>query len=186
MNRTPPSRPRPRPQVPTHPLPTHTPPKPHPYPHPQPYSSPPNRRPMPVWQEFMLGAAMPPETELTVEEIVNAMGFDGYHDGVNYLNAVCVIVLQKAKGFFESSLSKLKLRLIHVMSRCVARMLGDGRPWRYPRWAQAPSTFRPKIPAAKPGFRSQPQSQASDPSLAQYHPGRAAHSQPLDVALLSG
>eukprot|EP00966_Prymnesium_polylepis_P273934 6328152-Prymnesium_polylepis.2 len=28
-------------------------------------------------QEFLLGAADPPESELTVEEIVNAMGFDG-------------------------------------------------------------------------------------------------------------
>lgn len=54
-------------------------------------------------QEFAMGAAEVPDAELTVEEIVNAMGFDGYHDGVNYLRAVCIIVLQRAKGFFEVS-----------------------------------------------------------------------------------
>ena len=64
-------------------------------------------------QEFMLGASDEPEEELSVEEIVNAMGFDGYHDGVNYMRAVCVIVLQKARGFFELSLSKLRSRLLH-------------------------------------------------------------------------
>ncbi|KAL1524583.1 hypothetical protein AB1Y20_019473 [Prymnesium parvum] len=68
-------------------------------------------------REFAIGAAEVPEAELTVEEIVNAMGFDGYHDGVNYLRAVCIIVLQRAKGFFEGNLRKLRLRLIHVMSR---------------------------------------------------------------------
>lgn len=52
-------------------------------------------------REFSFGAVEVPDAELTVEEIVNAMGFDGYHDGVNYLRAVCIIVLQRAKGFFE-------------------------------------------------------------------------------------
>ena len=35
------------------------------------------------------------------------------------MRAVCVIVLQKARGFFEANLAKLQLRLMHVMSRMV-------------------------------------------------------------------
>ena len=46
-----------------------------------------------------------------MEEIVNAVGFDGYHDGVNYMRAVCVVVLRRAKGFFDANL-QLKLRLL--------------------------------------------------------------------------
>eukprot|EP00966_Prymnesium_polylepis_P273933 6328152-Prymnesium_polylepis.1 len=42
-----------------------------------------------------------------------------YHDGVNYMRAVCVLVLHKARGYFEASLSKLRLRLLHVMGRMV-------------------------------------------------------------------
>ena len=68
-------------------------------------------------QEFMLGAAQRPDEEVTIEEIVNAMGVDGYHDGVNYMRAVCVIVIEKARGFFDSSLAKLRLRMLHIMTR---------------------------------------------------------------------
>lgn len=71
-------------------------------------------------QEFALGAWHGTgEAEVSAEEIINAMGFDGYHDGVNYMRAVCVLVLQKAKGSFEADLDKLKLRLLHVMRRLV-------------------------------------------------------------------
>ena len=42
-----------------------------------------------------------PGEEVTSEEILNAMGFDGYHDGVNYMRAVCVLVVEKARGYFE-------------------------------------------------------------------------------------
>ena len=71
-------------------------------------------------QEFMLGAAQAPEEEVTVEEIVNAMGVDGYHDGVNYMRAVCVIVVEKARGYFDEALAKLRKRMLHVMARlCV-------------------------------------------------------------------
>ena len=68
-------------------------------------------------QEFSIGAWQGGGAEVSVEEIVNAMGFDGYHDGVNYMRAVCVLVLEKAKGSFEQSLAKLRLRLLHVMRR---------------------------------------------------------------------
>ena len=47
------------------------------------------------------------------------MGVDGYHDGVNYMRAVCVLVLEKAKGSFEGNLARLRLRLLHVMRRLV-------------------------------------------------------------------
>jgi hypothetical protein len=45
----------------------------------------------------MLGAVQGPVDEVTIEEIVNAMGVDGYHDGVNYMRAVCVIVIDKVR-----------------------------------------------------------------------------------------
>ena len=67
--------------------------------------------------EFMLGASQGTEEEVTVEEIVNAMGVDGYHDGVNYMRAVCVIVIEKARGYFDTALSKLRLRMLYIMSR---------------------------------------------------------------------
>ena len=67
--------------------------------------------------EFMLGASQGATEEVTVEEIVNAMGVDGYHDGVNYMRAICVIVVEKAQGFFDASLAKLRLRMLHIMSR---------------------------------------------------------------------
>ena len=68
-------------------------------------------------QEFMLGASQGVDEEVSVEEIVNAMGVDGYHDGVNYMRAVCVIVVEKARGYFDDALAKLRLRMLHVMSR---------------------------------------------------------------------
>lgn len=68
-------------------------------------------------QEFMLGAAQAPVDEVSIEEIVNAMGVDGYHDGVNYMRAVCVIVVEKARGYFEIAIEKLRLRMLHIMSR---------------------------------------------------------------------
>ena len=70
-------------------------------------------------QEFSIGAWQGAGVEVTAEEIVNAMGFDGYHDGVNYMRAVCVLVLEKAKGSFEGNLARLRLRLLHVMRRLV-------------------------------------------------------------------
>lgn len=72
--------------------------------------------------EFMLGAAEGPSEEVTTEEILNAMGFDGYHDGVNYMRAVSVIVVEKARGYFEQHLSLLRLRLLHVMRRMTSQV----------------------------------------------------------------
>ncbi|KOO29095.1 hypothetical protein Ctob_012675 [Chrysochromulina tobinii] len=48
-----------------------------------------------------------PEEWVSAEEVVNAMGIDGYHDGVNYMRAVCVIVVEKAHGFFATALDNL-------------------------------------------------------------------------------
>ena len=67
--------------------------------------------------EFMLGASQGPLEEVSVEEIVNAMGVDGYHDGANYMRAVCVIVVEKARGYFDTTLTRLRLRMLHVLSR---------------------------------------------------------------------
>jgi len=50
------------------------------------------------------------------------MGFDGYHDGVNYMRAVSVIVVEKARGYFEQHLSLLRLRLLHVMRRMTSQV----------------------------------------------------------------
>ena len=49
------------------------------------------------------------------------MGVDGYHDGVNYMRAVCVIVIEKARGYFDDALSKLRLRMLYIMSRMSVR-----------------------------------------------------------------
>ena len=68
-------------------------------------------------QEFMLGASQGSHEEISVEEIVNAMGVDGYHDGVNYMHAVCVLVIEKARGYFETALARLRIRMLHIMSR---------------------------------------------------------------------
>mmetsp|Transcript_21630 Transcript_21630/g.70597 ORF Transcript_21630/g.70597 Transcript_21630/m.70597 type:complete len:729 (-) Transcript_21630:451-2637(-) len=73
-------------------------------------------------QEFMLGAVEGPAEEVTTEEILNAMGFDGYHDGVNYMRAVSVIVVEKARGYFEQHLALLRLRLLHVMHRMTGQV----------------------------------------------------------------
>ena len=73
-----------------------------------------------VLQEFMLGAIEEPIEELSSEEVLNAMGFDGFHDGVNYMRAVCVIVVERARGYFEGSLERLRGRLLHVMGRLSA------------------------------------------------------------------
>ena len=67
--------------------------------------------------EFMLGAAQGSDDEVSIEDIVNAMGVDGYHDGVNYMRAVCVLVIEKARGYFDSALVKLRLRMLYIMSR---------------------------------------------------------------------
>jgi len=80
------------------------------------------------------------------------MGFDGYHDGVNYMRAVSVLVVEKARGYFEQHLSLLRLRLLHVMRRMTAQVglnkifvyfeavvhestiLSPPRPLHCPRW----------------------------------------------------
>lgn len=68
--------------------------------------------------EFVMGAAQGLEDEeVSVEEIVNAMGVDGYHDGANYMRAVCVIVVERARGYFDDILHKLRKRMLHVMTR---------------------------------------------------------------------
>ena len=68
-------------------------------------------------QEFLLGAAQEPEEWVSAEEVVNAMGIDGYHDGVNYMRAVCVIVVEKAHGFFATALDNVRRRMLYVMGR---------------------------------------------------------------------
>ena len=68
-------------------------------------------------QEFLLGSAQEPEEWVSAEEVVNAMGIDGYHDGVNYMRAVCVIVVEKAHGFFATALDNVRRRMLYVMGR---------------------------------------------------------------------
>ena len=67
--------------------------------------------------EFMVGASQAKVDGVSIEEIVNAMGVDSYHDGANLLNAVCVLVVEKARGFFDEALAKLRLRMLHIMAR---------------------------------------------------------------------
>ena len=60
-------------------------------------------------QEFSIGATQGwssrerriVDGELSDEEILNAMGFDGIHDGVNYMRAVCVTAIERGAGYFE-------------------------------------------------------------------------------------
>lgn len=66
--------------------------------------------------------------QVTTEEILNAMGFDGYHDGVNYMRAVSVIVVEKARGYFEQHLALLRLRLLHVMRRMTTHVGAPRQP----------------------------------------------------------
>ena len=76
-------------------------------------------------QEFSIGATQGwssrerriVDGELSDEEILNAMGFDGIHDGVNYMRAVCVTAIERGAGYFEPQLASLKTRLLHIMRR---------------------------------------------------------------------
>jgi hypothetical protein len=54
---------------------------------------------------------------ITEDEIANAAGVGDTHDGVNFLQAACVISLEKARSSFEPMLSTLLTRMVHVMSR---------------------------------------------------------------------
>ena len=92
-------------------------------------------------QEFSIGATQGwssrerriVDGELSDEEILNAMGFDGI-DGVNYMRAVCVTAIERGAGYFEPQLA-LKTRLLHIMRRLparrgAARRRGGGQPQR--------------------------------------------------------
>jgi hypothetical protein len=54
---------------------------------------------------------------ITEDEIANAAGVGSTHDGVNFLQAACVISLEKARTSFEPLLNTLILRMTHIMGR---------------------------------------------------------------------
>lgn len=51
------------------------------------------------------------------DEIANAAGLGESHDGINFMQAACVIALEKARTSFEPLLNALQTRMTHVMNR---------------------------------------------------------------------
>ena len=58
-----------------------------------------------------------------MEEIVNAMGVDGYHDGVNYMRAVCVIVIEA--GLLRHRRRRLQAGMLHIVADVQPRRRDD-------------------------------------------------------------
>jgi hypothetical protein len=81
-------------------------------------------------REFHLAARCLRVPTIAEDEIANAAGLGETHDGVNFLQAACVISVEKARTSFEPLLSALQLRMAHVMDRLcpvTEYMLREGR-----------------------------------------------------------
>jgi len=68
-------------------------------------------------REFTLASKCLRTPIITEDEIANAAGVGEVHDGVNFLQASCVIAIEKARQSFEPMLNTLLFRMTHVMSR---------------------------------------------------------------------
>lgn len=68
-------------------------------------------------REFNLAVKCLRTPSIAEDEIANAVGVGDAHDGVNFLQASCVIALEKARQSFEPMLGTLMLRMTHVMGR---------------------------------------------------------------------
>ena len=68
-------------------------------------------------REFTLAAKCLRTPIITEDEIANAAGVGEVHDGVNFLQASCVIAIEKAQQSFEPMLNTLLFRMTHIMSR---------------------------------------------------------------------
>ena len=68
-------------------------------------------------REFHLASKCLKVPMITEDEIANAAGVGETHDGVNFLQASCVIAIEKARISFEPMLQTLVFRMTHVMGR---------------------------------------------------------------------
>lgn len=68
-------------------------------------------------REFSLAVKCLRTPSIAEDEIANAVGVGDTHDGVNFLQAACVIALEKARTSFEPMLGTLMMRMSHVMGR---------------------------------------------------------------------